>query len=104
MTPDERPSTSAEALAAACFLVSAVAAVGLVVLTDPKNVQPVYAPAPIVREATLKQHPTLPAVLAPVFKLLDSATLQGLNAKIQLEGQDAKKVAADFLRSKGLLK
>ncbi len=82
----------------------AVAAVGLVVLTDPKNVQPVYAPAPIVREATLKQHPTLPAVLAPVFKLLDSATLQGLNAKIQLEGQDAKKVAADFLRSKGLLK
>ena len=82
----------------------AVAAVGLVVLGDPKNVQPVYAPAPIVREAILKQHPTLPAVLAPVFKLLDGPTLQSLNAKIQLEGQDAKKVAADFLQSKGLLK
>jgi osmoprotectant transport system substrate-binding protein len=82
----------------------AVAAVGLVVLGDPKNVQPVYAPAPIVREVTLKQHPSLPAVLAPLFKLLDTATLQSLNAKIQLEGQDAKKVAADFLQSKGLLK
>jgi osmoprotectant transport system substrate-binding protein len=81
-----------------------VAAVGLVVLGDPKNVQPVYAPAPIVREVTLKQHPSLPAVLAPLFKLLDTATLQSLNAKIQLEGQDAKKVAADFLQSKGLLK
>lgn len=82
----------------------AVSAVGLVLLADPKNVQPVYAPAPIVREAALKQHPTLPAVLAPLFRLLDGPTLQGLNAKIQLEGQDAKKVAADFLKSKGLLK
>jgi osmoprotectant transport system substrate-binding protein len=82
----------------------AVAAVGLVLLADPKNVQPVYAPAPIVREAALKQHPTLPAALAPLFRLLDGPTLQGLNAKIQLEGQDAKKVAADFLKSKGLLK
>ena len=82
----------------------ALAAVGLVVLGDPKHVQPVYSPAPIVREATLRQHPTLPAVLAPVFQLLDGPTLQSLNAKIQLEGQDAKKVAADFLQSKGLLK
>ncbi len=32
MTPDERPSTSAEALAAVCFLVAAVAAVGLAVV------------------------------------------------------------------------
>ena len=82
----------------------AVAALGLVILEDPKGVQPIYAPAPIIREAALKQNPRVAEVLAPVFKLLDSATLQGLNAKIQLEGQDAKKVAGDFLTSKGLLK
>ena len=82
----------------------AVAALGLVTLDDPQNVQPVYAPAPIVREEALKAHPKIADVLAPVFKTLDRATLQALNAKIQLEGQDAKKVASDFLKSKGLLK
>ena len=81
----------------------AVAALNLVILEDPQNVQPVYAPAPIVREEVLKKNPKIADALAPVFKLLDRATLQSLNAKIQLDGQDAKKVAADFLKSKGLL-
>ncbi|MDO9403314.1 MAG: ABC transporter substrate-binding protein [Polaromonas sp.] len=82
----------------------AIAALGLVILEDPKGVQPIYAPAPIVREEVLKKHPKIRDALAPVFKQLDGPTLQGLNAKIQLEGQDAKKVAGDFLKSKGLLK
>lgn len=82
----------------------AIAALGLVILADPKGVQPIYAPSPIVREAVLKQHPKIADALVPVFRALDSATLQSLNAKIQLEGQDAKKVASDFLKSKGLLK
>ena len=82
----------------------ALAALGLVILEDTKSVQPVYAPAPIVREEVLKANPKIADALAPVFKLLDRPTLQALNAKIQLDGQDAKKVAADFLKSKGLLK
>ena len=82
----------------------AVAALGLVILEDPRGVQPIYAPAPIIREEALKKNPRVADILAPVFKLLDGPTLQGLNAKIQLEGQDAKKVAAEFLKAKGLLK
>ena len=82
----------------------AVAALGLVILEDTLGVQPVYAPTPIVREEVLKNNPKIAEVLAPVFKLLDRTTLQTLNAKIQLEGQDAKKVAGDFLKSRGLLK
>jgi osmoprotectant transport system substrate-binding protein len=82
----------------------ALAALGLVILEDTLGVQPVYAPAPIIREEALKKNPKIADVLAPVFKLLDRPTLQSLNAKIQLEGQDAKKVAGDFLKSKGLLK
>jgi osmoprotectant transport system substrate-binding protein len=82
----------------------AVAALGLVILDDTLGVQPVYAPAPIIREDALKKNPKIAESLAPVFKLLDRLTLQSLNAKIQLEGQDAKKVAGDFLKSKGLLK
>ncbi|MFC5521420.1 glycine betaine ABC transporter substrate-binding protein OsmF [Polaromonas jejuensis] len=82
----------------------AVAALGLVIMEDPKGVQPIYAPTPIIREEALKKNPRIRDVLAPVFKLLDGPTLQALNAKIQLDGQDAKKVASDFLKSKGLLK
>lgn len=82
----------------------AVAALGLVILEDTQGVQPVYAPAPIVREDALKKNPKIADALAPVFKLLDRPTLQMLNAKIQLEGQDARQVAGDFLKFKGLLK
>ena len=82
----------------------AVAALGLVILEDTQAVQPVYAPAPIIREDAFQKNPKIAEALAPVFKLLDRSTLQMLNAKIQLEGQDAKKVAGDFLKSKSLLK
>jgi osmoprotectant transport system substrate-binding protein len=82
----------------------AVIALDLVILDDPKGVQPVYSPAPIVREDALKKNPRIAGALAPVFKLLDATTLRALNAKIQLEGQDARKVAGDFLRSRGVLK
>jgi osmoprotectant transport system substrate-binding protein len=81
-----------------------LAALGLVTMDDTKAVQPIYAPAPIIRQEVLAKHPQIKTVLEPVFRALDGATLQALNAKIQLEGQDAKKVAGDFLKSKGLIK
>jgi len=81
-----------------------IAALGLVVLEDPKGVQPVYAPAPVVRSDVLAKQPKIEALLAPLFRTLDTATLQRLNAQIALEGQDAKKVAAAHLKTTGLLK
>ena len=81
-----------------------LAALGLLVMEDPKGVQPVYAPAPLVREEVLKRHPAIATILAPIFKSLDRSTLQMLNARIQLEGQDPRKVASGYLQSKGFLK
>jgi osmoprotectant transport system substrate-binding protein len=81
-----------------------LAALGLVVLADPLAVQPVYAPAPVVRAEVLARHPKMAELLAAVFATLDTATLQTLNARIALEGQDARQVAAAHLRAKGLLK
>jgi osmoprotectant transport system substrate-binding protein len=81
-----------------------VSALGLVIMDDPKGVQPIYAPTPIVRNEVLLKNPKISTILAPVFQALDGPTLQALNAKIQIEGQDAKKVAGDFLKSKGLVK
>jgi osmoprotectant transport system substrate-binding protein len=81
-----------------------IAPSGLVVLQDDKNVQPVYAPAPIVREAALKENPKIAEILKPIFASLDLATLQQLNARVQVGGEPAKAVVTDYLKSKGFLK
>ncbi|STC83466.1 ABC transporter substrate-binding protein [Escherichia coli] len=81
-----------------------VAALGLQTLSDPQGVQPIYAPAPVVRESVLKEYPQIAQWLQPVFASLDEKTLQQLNASIAVEGLDAKKVAADYLKQKGWTK
>jgi osmoprotectant transport system substrate-binding protein len=81
-----------------------IAPSGLVVLDDDKGVQPVYQPAPIVRESVLKEHPEIEALLQPVFEKLDLVTLQDLNGRVQVGGEPAKAVAEDFLTSNGFLK
>ncbi len=81
-----------------------LAALGLVVLDDTQGAQPVYAPAAVVRADVLAKQPQIQALLAPLFKTLDTATLQRLNAQIALEGQDAKKVAANHLKAAGLIR
>ncbi|MBW2557832.1 MAG: ABC transporter substrate-binding protein [Deltaproteobacteria bacterium] len=80
-----------------------LAALGLLVLEDTKGVQPVYEPAPIVRETVLKKYPRIQNILEPVFSSLDLETLQTLNASIAVEGQMASAVAEKYLRSKGFL-
>jgi len=81
----------------------AISAAGLVVLTDDKGVQPVYEPAPIIREAVLLEHPEIEALLKPVFEKLDLTTLQTLNGRIQVNGEAAADVAKEWLTSNGLL-
>jgi osmoprotectant transport system substrate-binding protein len=81
-----------------------IAPSGLVVLADDKGVQPVYAPAPIIREQALKDNPKIAEVLKPVFESLNLTTLQDLNARVQVGGEAARAVATDYLKSKGFLK
>lgn len=81
-----------------------IAPSGLVVLEDDKGVQPVYQPAPIIREEVLKKNPKIEEILKPVFAKLDLVTLQELNGRVQLGGEPAKAVAEDFLRKNGFLK
>jgi osmoprotectant transport system substrate-binding protein len=81
-----------------------LAALGLIVLEDTKAVQPVYEPAPIVRKEILDKYPEIETILKPVFESLDLVTLQTLNARIQVEGVDAKEVARSYLKGKGFLK
>jgi len=81
----------------------ALAALGLTALEDDKGAQVVYAPAPVVREPVLQQHPEIAKLLDPVFATLTLEALQQLNAKIAVEGEDAGAVAAAYLKSQHFL-
>ena len=81
----------------------ALSALNLQILEDTKKVQPVYAPAPIIRKSVLEKYPEIETILAPLFESLDLKTLQTLNAKIAALGIDTNKVAKDYLKSLNLL-
>ena len=81
-----------------------IAPAGLVVMEDDKAVEPVYQPAPVVRDAVLAEHPQIAEVLNPIFEGLDLVTLQELNGRIQVGGEPANAVAKDYLTQKGILK
>ncbi|PMR77486.1 glycine betaine ABC transporter substrate-binding protein OsmF [Billgrantia endophytica] len=72
-------------------------ALDLLVLEDTLGVQPVYQPAPVVRETVLEAHPEIEVLLEPVFQALDLETLQRLNGQVAVDGLDPRQVAEDFL-------
>lgn len=76
---------------------------GLVVMEDDQGVQPVYAPAPLVRAEVLETYPQIPEILNPVFEKLTLETLQELNGRVQVGGEAASGVAQDFLIREGFL-
>ncbi|MDT8878271.1 ABC transporter substrate-binding protein [Halomonas saccharevitans] len=76
-------------------------ALDLVVMDDTLGVQPVYQPAPVVREAILDQHPEIATLLEPVFQALDKETLQRLNGDVAVNGRAPDAVAAEFLDTLG---
>jgi len=81
----------------------AIAMTGLVVLDDPKHVEMVYQPAPVVRDDVLRRYPAVRASLASAFRPLTVDVLRRLNARTQIEGEDPAAVAADYLRTEGLV-
>ncbi|WP_439652025.1 glycine betaine ABC transporter substrate-binding protein OsmF [Pelagibacterium xiamenense] len=80
-----------------------IAPSGLVVMDDDKGVQPVYLPAPIIRQEVLSEYPAIEEILAPVFESLSLETLQELNGRVQVGGEPAGAVAEDYLTSNGFL-
>jgi osmoprotectant transport system substrate-binding protein len=80
-----------------------LAALGLVVLDDTRGVQPVYRPAPVIREEVLEEYPEIEDLLRPVFESFDREILQSLNASIAVEGQSAEVVAETYLRDNGFI-
>jgi len=75
----------------------------LVVLTDTKDVPPVYEPTPVFNGPIVEAYPDIDSILAPVFLSLDQAKLQELNAKVAFGGEDPAAVATAYLEENGFL-
>lgn len=76
----------------------------LLVLKDDRSFFPVYNLAVTVRKETLAKYPEIEKILKPLAGLLDNATMQQLNFKVDGEGLPPEKVAEDFLREHKLIK
>jgi osmoprotectant transport system substrate-binding protein len=81
-----------------------IAALDLVVLSDPLAAQPIYQPAPTAAKAIMAKYPEIATILDPVFKSLTLETLQKLNGEVAVDGKDPKTVATSWLTSQGFLK
>ncbi|TYB31081.1 MAG: ABC transporter substrate-binding protein [Candidatus Mcinerneyibacterium aminivorans] len=80
-----------------------LSAFDLVLLKDNKNVQPVYQPAPIVRNEIIKEYPQIRKILNPVFASLTQEKLQKLNSKIAVEGRSPVVVARNYLKENNFI-
>ena len=70
----------------------------LKILKDDKNFFPPYYAAPIIRKEVLEKYPELEEILNSLAGLIDDETMTELNYKIDVENQDIKKVAENFLK------
>ena len=81
-----------------------ISAMKLMKLVDDKNLWPPYFVAPVVRPQALKDFPHAEATLNQVSALLDEAAMSEMNWRVDGNKEDAKAVARDFLKKKGVLK
>jgi glycine betaine/choline ABC-type transport system substrate-binding protein len=80
----------------------AIAANDFVVLKDDKHYFPPYDAVPIVREGTLSKDPQVRAALEQLAGKISEDEMRQMNYAVDGEHRDAKQVAAEFLRKKGL--
>lgn len=73
------------------------------VVDDDKKAFGAYTPAPTVLTDRLTRWPALAEDLAGLTATLDTATITGLNAQVEIDGKPAQDVAQEFLRARGLL-
>ena len=70
-----------------------------VLLEDDRQVWPPYNLAPVVRDEVLEKNPEIADVLNAVSATLDTATITGLNARVDVDHEEYEDVAADYWAS-----
>ncbi len=75
----------------------------LVVLEDDRNYFPPYDAVPIVRQQTIQRYPMVKTALEELGGKISQQEMQKMNDAVDGEHRDAAAVAAEFLKSKGLI-
>lgn len=81
----------------------ALQAYNFVVLEDPLGAQPIYAPTPVFRGDVLRANPEIAGIMSPIFRALDNVTLQTLNARVEVDGENPADVANEWLTENGFI-
>jgi len=81
-----------------------IGALGLMVPQEDISYFPPYNAALTMTDATAKKYPQLVKALAPIAGKISNATMQNLNARVDVLGEDADTVAKSFLSASGLVK
>ena len=74
-----------------------------VVLKDPKQVFPIYNPAPIVRDSTLKKSSAIASTLNPLASKLTTDQQVQLIKQVAIDHKPLREVALAYLQQQGLL-
>lgn len=75
----------------------------LTLLQDNLDFFPAYQGAPLARDTVLSRHPELRKALSKLNGKISNETMRELNRSVELDGLEARAVAAEFLVRKGLL-
>jgi len=75
----------------------------LVVLDDDKNFFPPYHAVPVIREEIAEKFPELVDVISELTGQITDDIMRSLNYKVDVQGQDPKVVAEEFLREINLI-
>ena len=78
-----------------------IKALGLTVLEDDRDFFTPYNLSLTVRREVAEANPQLEQIIAPLSASLDDATMQALNARVDVDGDTPEQVAADWLQEKG---
>ncbi len=80
-----------------------ILAFDLSVLEDDRHYFPPYEAVAVIRQQTLQQHPEVSQAIAALGGKISDQEMQKLNYALDGQRRDAKDVAREFLRSKGLI-
>jgi len=81
-----------------------IPALDLFVLEDDRHYFPPYEAVPVVRLETLREHPEIGRALDELAGRISDEEMQRLNYSVDGQHRDAKEVAHEFLKSKGIVK
>ncbi|MCP3740966.1 glycine betaine ABC transporter substrate-binding protein [Rossellomorea sp. BNER] len=76
----------------------------LISTKDDKGFFPPYDAAPIIRQEVLKAHPKLEKIINRLAGQISVEEMSEMNAKVDMDKEQPKDVAREFLISKGLIK